>query len=335
MRAAVLTTSPPALELIDLADPTPASGEVVVRVTGCGICGSDLHVADTMGRPGTVLGHEIAGTIDSLGDGVDDWRVGQPVAVRPFTGCGMCRWCQAGRADHCASFEFIGFDRPGGFAELVACEARELFVLPASVTGPDQALVEPLAVTRHAMRRTGDVTGQTVAVLGAGPIGLGVTAWAHRLGATHVVVSDPSAERRAIAASLGADHTVDPLRDDVGATIRELTGSPADAVVECTGRPGLINEALQLVHVEGRVTVVGICMTPDTVLPWFGLSKELDVRFAMYYGREDFTDALDELAAGTLPVADLVSGVISLDELPDRFAYLGQHPDTGKVIVEP
>ena len=210
MRAAVLTAARPALEVVELPDPTPAPGEVVVRVTGCGICGSDLHVASMMGTPGTVLGHEIAGTIESLGDGVDRWPIGRPVAVRPFTGCGTCRWCQTGRADHCALFKFIGFGRPGGFAERVVCDARELFAFPASVTGPDQALVEPLAVARRSMRRTGDVTGQTVAVLGAGPIGLGVTAWAHRLGATHVVVSDPSAERRALAAALGADHTVDP-----------------------------------------------------------------------------------------------------------------------------
>jgi (R,R)-butanediol dehydrogenase/meso-butanediol dehydrogenase/diacetyl reductase len=335
VRAAVLTTSPPTLEVVELPDPTPAPGEVVVRVTGCGICGSDLHVAGVMGKPGAVLGHEIAGTIDSLGDGVEGWAIGQAVAVRPFSGCGTCRWCQTGRADHCPSFEFIGFERRGGFAELVACDGQELFALPASVTGPDQALVEPLAVARHAMRRTGDVAGQTVAVLGAGPIGLGVAAWAHRLGASHVLVSDPSAERRALAATLGADHTVDPLRDDLGAAVQELTGGPADAVIECTGRPGLINEAMQLAVVEGRVTIVGMCMKPDAVLPWLGLSKELDLRFVIYHGREDFTDTLDALDDRTLPVTDLVSEVISLDELPDRFAHLADHPDTGKVVVEP
>jgi (R,R)-butanediol dehydrogenase / meso-butanediol dehydrogenase / diacetyl reductase len=335
VRAAVLTASPPTLEVVERPDPVPARGEVVVRVTGCGICGSDLHVASMMGRPGTILGHEIAGTVAALGDGVDGWPLGRAVAVRPFTGCGACRWCQAGRADHCPSFEFIGFERPGGFAELVACDSRELFELPASVAGPDQALVEPLAVARRAMRRTGDVRGGTVTVLGAGPIGLGVVAWARRLGAAHVVVSDPSAERRALAAALGADHTVDPLRDDVGASVRERTGDAADAVIECSGHPGLINEALQLAAVDGRVTVVGMCMKPDTLLPWFGLSKELDVRFVIYHGREDFTDTLDELSAGTLPVAGLVSEVISLEALPARFAQLGHHPDTGKVVVGP
>jgi (R,R)-butanediol dehydrogenase/meso-butanediol dehydrogenase/diacetyl reductase len=335
VRAAVLTASRPTLEVVDLPDPTPSAGDVVVRVTGCGICGSDLHAASMMGEPGTVLGHEIAGTIESLGAGVDQWRIGQAVAVRPFTGCGTCRWCVAGRADHCASFKLIGFERHGGFAERVACQRRELFALPASVTGPDQALVEPLAVARRALRRTGDVTGRTVAVLGAGPIGLAITAWARRLGAARVVVSDPSAGRRAIASALGADLTVDPLGDDLSAAVQELTGDPADVVIECSGRPGMIDEAMALAAVDGRVTVVGICLQPDTVLPWSGLSKELDVRFAIYYGREDFTDTLDELAVGTLPVAGLVSDVISLDELPERFAHLGRHPDTGKVVVAP
>ena len=279
-----------------------------------------------MGPPGTVLGHEIAGTIDSLGAGVDNWRIGRPVAVRPFTG-----------VRHLPLVP----DRPGRPLRVPSSSSAsngpaaspswwratpESLRCPPPVTGPDQALVEPLAVARHTMRRTGDVTRQTVVVLGAGPIGLGVTAWAHRLR------SDPRRGERPVrrASRDRGDPRSRPhhrsLRDDVGAAIREHTGDPADAVVECSGRPGLIKEAMQLANIEGRVTVVGICMTPDTVLPWFGLS-ELDVRFSIYYGREDFTDTLGALAAGSLPVAGLVSEVISLEELPDRFgAYSANIP---------
>ena len=173
MRAVVLTDAPPALEVVDVVDPSPAADEVVVAVTACGICGSDLHVASVVGAPGTILGHEIAGTVEAIGTGVDpgQWQIGQAVAVRPFGGCGTCRWCLAGRADHCDQFQLVGLDRPGGFAERLAVQARELFALPASLVGPEQALVEPLAIARRALRRTGDANADVSARLQAGVIG--------------------------------------------------------------------------------------------------------------------------------------------------------------------
>ena len=115
MRAAVLTAEQPRLETVDVDDPTPADGQVVVRVTACGICGSDLHIAAALGSPGTILGHEIAGVIDEVGAGVDDrWAPGKAVTARPFASCGSCRYCVAGRADHCGSFDLLGLTRPGG-----------------------------------------------------------------------------------------------------------------------------------------------------------------------------------------------------------------------------
>ncbi|MBX3286601.1 MAG: alcohol dehydrogenase catalytic domain-containing protein [Actinobacteria bacterium] len=337
MRAVVLTDAPPALEVVDVADPSPAADEVVVAVTACGICGSDLHVASRVGRPGTILGHEIAGTVAALGIGVDpaDWHLGQPVAVRPFGGCGTCRWCLAGRADHCARFELVGLDRPGGFAERLAVPARELFALPASVTGPEQALVEPLAIARRALRRTGDVTGQAVLVLGAGPIGLATIMWARLLGARTIVASDPSPGRRDLAVRVGADAAVDPATGDPGAATVAAAGRPADAVVECTGRADQIARAMDHAAIDGRVTVVGLCLAEASIFPFTGLAKELDVRFSIYYGREDFTDTLGALDHGTLDPAIVLTETVALDQVPERFARLVHHPDGGKVAIVP
>lgn len=332
MRAAVLTEDRPRLELAEVDEPRPAAGEVVIEVTACGICGSDLHVAGVLGEPGTILGHEIAGVVRDAGDD-DRWTPGTSVVARPFFGCGACRHCRAGRQDHCTEFALVGLDRPGGFAELVAVGADELFALPAEVTGDDQALVEPLAIARRALRRVDLQRGERVAVLGGGPIGLAAVLWAKALGAAEVLVSEPHPARRELALALGADRAVDP--SELAAAAVEADGTAPPVVLECSGRPGVIDAGMQVAEVEGRVGVIGICTAPDTIFPWWGLSKELDVRFSIYYGHEDFTDTLEALGTGAIDPTGFVTETIGLDELPARFAALAAAPDGGKTVLRP
>ncbi|MEL7209369.1 MAG: alcohol dehydrogenase catalytic domain-containing protein, partial [Actinomycetota bacterium] len=190
MRAAVLSENRPELELTTVDDPVPTGDDVVLAVEGCGICGSDLHVASAVGPPGTIMGHEITGVVEAHGPDADPdrWPVGRQVVARPFTGCGTCRWCEADRPDHCEHFGLVGLERAGGFAELVAVSGRELFDVPATLAAPERALVEPLAIARHALRRAGFVPGEPILVLGGGPIGLATTAWARALGDGPIVV---------------------------------------------------------------------------------------------------------------------------------------------------
>jgi 2-desacetyl-2-hydroxyethyl bacteriochlorophyllide A dehydrogenase len=335
MRAVVLSEDRPRLELIRLPDPEPGVGEALIRVTGCGICGSDLHVASAVAPAGMTFGHEIAGVVEAVGPDVDAsrWRIGETVAVRPFTGCGHCAQCRRGRADHCDQFALLGLGRPGGFAELVVAQADELYRLPAAVTGTDQALVEPLAIALRAVRR-GTVTAEdTVVVLGAGPIGLAIVAWARHLGVEHVTVSDPSASRRALATRLGATRTLDPLIDELD--LLEVTMTGASVVFECTGRPGMIRQAMDIAAVDGRVVVVGVCIVDDVTFPYTGLNKELDVRYALYYERQDFTDTIEALGAHRLGLDGFVEGTLTLDALPEVFASLLTGADGGKLIVTP
>jgi (R,R)-butanediol dehydrogenase/meso-butanediol dehydrogenase/diacetyl reductase len=333
VRAVVLTDERPRLEIADLASPVPGPGEALLRVSGCGICGSDLHLASQLAAPGTVLGHEIAGVIAGLGTGIDPgrWPEGTAVVARPFGGCGDCDFCRGGRADHCAQFQLIGLERPGGFAEFVTVRGDELFRLPARVGADEQPLVEPLAVVRRAFRRGQVTPADRLAVLGAGPIGLAAVAWAVTVGVEVVVVSEPSALRRDLALRLGAAAAFDPTDTSVAAAVAEATDGGPSVVVECSGRPGLIEQAA----VGGRVVVVGICPQNDVIFPFWALSKELDVRFAIYYGREDFTDTLDALDSHRLDARSIVTETITLEGLPERFAQLERDPDAGKVIVRP
>jgi (R,R)-butanediol dehydrogenase / meso-butanediol dehydrogenase / diacetyl reductase len=150
-----------------------------------------------------------------------------------------------------------------------------------------------------------------------------------------VVVSEPSALRRDLARQLGAQAAFDPLHEPVAAAIADATAGGPSVVFECSGRPGLIEQAIELATVDGRVVVVGICPQNDEIFPFWALSKELDVRFAIYYGREDFTDTLDALDAHRLDARSMVTETIGLEQLPERFAQLERDPDAGKVIVRP
>jgi len=164
---------------------------------------------------------------------------------------------------------------------------------------------------------------------------LAVTAWARALQAGTVVVSDPVATRRRLATTLGADTVVDPRTDDVAATCRGVLGGAPPLVIECSGKPGLIDQAMGLAAVQGRIGIVGACMSSDTVFPFTGLHKELDIHFAVYYDRQDFVDTLQVLDDGSLVVEGLVTDVIGLDALPDTFARLMTGAETGKVVVVP
>ena len=333
----MLTDERPRLEMADVPMPSPGPGEALLRITGCGICGSDLHLASQLAAPGAVLGHEIAGEVAGVGAGIDParWPDGTPVVARPFGGCGQCAFCRGGRADHCAQFQLIGLERPGGFAEFVTVRGDELFKLPATVGDDEQPLVEPLAVVRRAFRRGQVEPGDGVAVLGAGPIGLAAVAWAVAIGVEAVVVSEPSPLRRELALLLGATAVFDPAAEPIAAGVSAATGGGPSVVFECSGRPGLIEQAIELTAVDGRVVVVGICPQNDEIFPFWALSKELDVRFSIYYGREDFTDTLAALDAHRLDARSMVTETIGLEELPERFARLERDPDAGKVIVRP
>jgi (R,R)-butanediol dehydrogenase/meso-butanediol dehydrogenase/diacetyl reductase len=336
MRAAVLAGRDGGLETSDVENPIAGSGQVVARVLACGICGSDFHIATAAGAAGTIMGHEIAGVIEEVGAGVNGrWTPGTVVTARPWVSCGECSDCRRGRADHCRQFQLVGLGRRGGFAERVALSADELYRLPASLTGPEQALVEPLAVALHGLRRAGLGRDEPLAVLGAGPIGLAVTAWARALGAGPIVISDPVASRRALGESLGADVAVDPGPGELREACASVLGGAPPVVMECSGKAGLIEQAMRVAAVEGRVGVVGACLGSDTFTPYTGMMKEIDVRFSVYYDSQDFIDTLQALDDGSLVVEGLVTDVIDLEALPATFAKLLAGADTGKVVVVP
>jgi (R,R)-butanediol dehydrogenase/meso-butanediol dehydrogenase/diacetyl reductase len=327
MRAAVLNADHH-LEVGEVADPSPGPGELVLQVTACGICGSDLKLRPSM-PAGLVMGHEFCGEIVATGADTDPaWTVGRHVTALPLIGCGRCLACLAGEPAHCVQGDMIGVGgSPGGFAELVRVHQRETIGIPDTVDPALGALVEPLAVGLHAVERAHIRSGDRVLVVGAGPVGLAVVTWAARSGASELVVSDPSAERRAAAAQFGATRTVDPTVEPLEARY--------DVVIECVGLPGMTDVCVGASVRHGHVVIAGVCTKPDPYVPISAVVKELTMDFVVYYTRREFFAVADALGSDTIDARALVTKRVGLAEADDAFTELIEAKDQRKILVLP
>ena len=325
MRAALLNDQHD-FEIVDVDDPTPGSGQLVLKVGACGICGSDLKAFGAM-PAGTVMGHEFCGEIVAVGSGAGVWREGQTVAAMPLFACGTCRWCLADEPAHCVKVDYQGVGgSAGAFAEYVRVDAASAVRLADGV-GEFGALVEPLAVGLHAVGAAHLHAGERVLVIGGGNVGAAVSVWANRLGAGDVVVSDPVAGRRDAAAAFGATGVHDPAAE------RLPTGF--DVVFECSGVPGTVQGGMDAAGVRGRVVIAGVCMVPDQIVPLTAIMKEIHLSFAVYYRGREFAAAADLLASGDIDAGAFVSRRVGLDGLNAAFETLLAPNTERKILVTP
>lgn len=341
MRSAVFRAVGEKLAIEDRQRPTAAPGEIVLKVAYAGICGSDLHATEPSPvplDPGTVLGHEFAGEV--VESGSPDWREGDRAIGVPLRECDECRplgACRDGLGILCPRNRIVGFsaDVPGAYAEYVRLGARHALRVPDTVGLREAALVEPLAVGAHAVRIAGSLYGARVLVVGAGPIGLAVAAFARFAGARTVAVSEIDPTRRERAVHVGASVLLDPAAEAIGPTFARASGGAPEAIFECVGAPGLLRECMALAPVHGRIVVVGVNRGEDTVLPRVGIRKELAIRFALGYVPEDFALVLELIEAGRIDPAAFVSSVIGLDALPEMFERLRRPNPHAKVLIDP
>jgi (R,R)-butanediol dehydrogenase/meso-butanediol dehydrogenase/diacetyl reductase len=347
MRAAVYH-APRDIRIEEVAVPEPGPGQVLIEVSRNGICGSDLHTyvgaargGATMHLPGIVLGHEFAGTVRSVGAGVDDMTVGAAVAVAPIEWCGSCYSCTHAWPQMCRKVGLYGGYRlplHGGLAPFVCVSRRSIFVVPDGLSVVDAALAEPMAVAVHAARRAPNLLGANVLVLGAGPIGLGVLQAATAAGATTTIVTELSAARRTAATKLGATLVLDPGSDDVRQAVRDLTGHGVDVVFETTANDVALGQGLAALRPRG--TLISVAGWGDLARLDMGLAmaKELDIRFTMTYEPSiDFPATLTMLADGRFDSSVLVSDHIPLERLvEDGLEELLHHADRHiKIMVDP
>lgn len=335
MRAAVFKGVGRPLEIESRPDPTPAEDEIVIQVGRCGICGTDLAMSDGSGQvfeADSIIGHEFAGDIVAAGKNVERLKVGDRVTSMPFTGCGRCATCLAGRPNFCTQFRGMA----GGFAEYVVSTERTTIKLPASLSLADGALVEPLAVGLHGASLARLQPGSRVLVIGAGPIGLAATFWARRLGAGPIAVTAASRRRETLALRHGASVFVLPEKPEAltQAAIQALGGMP-DVVIEAAGKKGLIAQAIDCVRPAGTVVVLGFCSQLDSFLPATAVWKEVNLQFSMTYSLAEFEHVARVLDRGDTDAQAMITDTISLDVLPGAFEAMRHRTHQCKVMVDP
>lgn len=314
--------------------PQPGPGQARIRVSHVGLCGTDLHIfhgdMDARVTIPAILGHEMSGTIDALGPGVTGHAPGDPVTVLPLAWDGTCPACRAGNEHICQHLDFIGVDTPGALQEYWIVDASALVAIPAGVPGRDAALVEPVAVAVHDVRRGEVAPGDSVVVIGGGPIGSLIAVVARHSGARVAVAEIDEGRRRAVA-RLGFD-TIDPSDDPAAWVERWTDDAGADVVFEVSGSEAGVLTATSLARVRGTIVVVAIHPRPRPVDLHRVFWRELRLLGARVYQREDFEAAIGLVADGVVPAGDLISAVVPIDALPGAFAAL-ERGEAMKILV--
>ena len=346
MKAAVFHAPGAALTIEDVPDPRPGPSDLILKVKACGICGTDLHWSEGAADPGagwraleagTVMGHEFAGEVVEIGRELrGQWKVGERVCALPFVGCGECPACRAGRAYRCPQVEMRATSSlTGAYAQYTRIGSSETIRLPDSVGFQQGALVEPLAVGLSAVNKARLGPGDTVLIVGAGPVGLSCAMWSRYFGARHIVVSDLVARRAEQAAAFGATAAIDASHEDVRSRIERIGGGPPEVVFDCVGVPGSLQLAIDYAAYDARIVVVGLCMAADTIFPAKAITKEVELRFAFVYRKRDFEIVVDLLNRERVDPTGLVTERVGFDRFCDAFEALKKPSDQIKVILEP
>lgn len=335
---AVLARSGGSLAVESVPIPEPRRGEVRVRVSACGICGSDLLLFHRgLMTPGLTPGHEIAGVVEALGPGVSRVSEGEHVAVEPFRSCGECEECRSGRDPVCRSSQLLGIQANGGMAEYLVVPERRIFPAPADL-GPERtALAEPLAVSLHGLRRGGFEKGSRILILGAGCVGLMALFGARAMQAGEIWISARYPHQAELAGRLGATRVL----TEVEATRENLDrlgrSHPIDLVVETVGGSAdTLRDGVAAVRPGGTVAVLGFFLGGIELDPLPLLMKEVSLVWSYCYhhgeGSADFSDALELLSRERELASLLTTASVPLDDIERAFA-LAFRKDAGIVKV--
>jgi (R,R)-butanediol dehydrogenase / meso-butanediol dehydrogenase / diacetyl reductase len=334
------------LRLEDVPEPRVGAGDVKLRVLYNGICGSDLHevydgplTTRTTPHPLTgiknpvILGHELSGEVVEIGSGVEDLQIGDRVAVEPVETCGTCMYCTSGQYNHCGLLAFHGYNRgSGGLAQFSVVKRSMAHKLPTTLSGQQGALIEPMAISYRTAERCAVEAGQTVAIHGGGPIGIGVFFTLARRG-VRVIMVDPAPQRRAALSKLGVPVVLDPRDGDIVAAIKDVTGGRgADTSVDAAGVPAAFKAALLSTAVGGRLIVVAIHTQPLQIAPMDMLMTEVQVS-GIALSNNTFPKVIAEMSAGTYPMTGWVETIPFERLLSDGFERL-RRQDGMKILVE-
>lgn len=314
----------------------PKDGEVVLKVAYCGICGTDIHIyhghMDQRVKIPQVIGHEVSAVVEAVGAGVENWKPGDRVAVRPLQ-TGVEDPSDNGLAHIGKNMKFIGIDTPGGMQQYWNVPAYTLHALPPDLPLEIGALIEPLAVACHDVR-LGDVKpGEKVVVIGCGPIGLLIALVAREKGA-NVILSEPNESRIALAEQMGFN-AIHPIRQNLADEVARITGGAmADVVFEVSGVQAGVTATTQVARARGRIVMVAIHAQPREVDLFRFFFRELQLIGARVYEAEDFDEAIALAASGKLPLRQIITETLPIEKAQHAFENIDANPAGLKYLLK-
>lgn len=327
-------------EVTDINEPVRNGVDVIIDVKKTGICGSDIHYWVGGNPKGLVMGHEFCGVVTDPGNRTD-LKVGDRVTALPISPCGNCPACLKGNHQYCSETwnQAVGLSltNPGGLAPKLAVRPDMVFKVPDLMTDEEGAMVEPTAVGLHAIHLADIKVGTTVLVIGGGIIGLVSAMLAKKQGASLVVVAETNSSRGAKSVSLEvADEWYDAKDPNFVSKLTQRTNGGFDVVIECVGNAPAVNSALTLVKQGGEVVLVGVSAEPISMYSVMAVMKELTLKGAIGYTKEEFKTCIDLIANKQMDVMKFVDDVISLERVQEAYERLTSGTDSAvKILVDP
>ena len=328
------------IELKEIDRPEPKEGEVGIRVTGCGVCGTDVHICAgevPLAKPPQVLGHEICGEVVSCGAGVAGFAEGDRVCVNPVVGCGCCAFCAEGKTNLCASPTIIGYARCGGFAQFTTVPASHLCRLPASVDSKGGIIAETLACVLNGYDRLNLRAGRSVMILGAGSVGLLWTQLVRRSVSARILQTEIVEGRRTAARKLGAEAVLDPRKTGFEREVLALEPEGVDYIVDASGTAEALQQALPLLRKGGTLMVFGVCPEEEriSISPYDMFARELTIIGAkMPLGA--LNRAVRTIEAGIIDCDAIVTTTLPLEKLPEAIGWFKTEKDSQvKMMIDP
>lgn len=330
---------PGEIEIREIEMPKIQPDEVLVQIKRVGICGSDIHVYHGT-HPYTsypvTQGHEVSGEIVEVGASVNGLKAGMKVTIEPQWTCSVCHPCRHGKYNLCENLRVMGFQAPGTAQEYFAVHHAKITPFPDALSFDEGAMLEPLAVAVHAVERAGDIRGQKVCVLGAGPIGNLVAQTARGMGAGEVMITDVSDFRLSLAEQLGIQHCVNTKNQDFGQAVLDAFGpDKADVIFDCAGNNTTINQAITSARRGSPIILVAVFTGMASVDLALLNDHELDLLTSMMYRHEHYLSAIRLASEGLVQLKPLISRHFPLKEFQQAYQHIDAHRETTmKVLVD-
>jgi 2-desacetyl-2-hydroxyethyl bacteriochlorophyllide A dehydrogenase len=328
------------IEIQDIPVPQPAAGQVLIKIVGCGVCGTDAHIFSgqlNVARPPVVLGHEITGVIEEVGRDVKRFKVGQSVSVDPVIACGTCEFCHTGRTNLCANQTTIGYVWNGGFAQFMVAPQTHLYPIAPALGIKAGILVETLACVLNGFDRLALTAGKSVLILGAGTVGCLWNQLLRRTPSTRLLQTERVPYRRKVAQELGADVVIDPAAENLADAVYAHCPEGVDYIIDATGNTQAIAQALPLIRKSGTFMIFGVCPANEEIpiSPYWIYQKEMKI-IASKMPPQTLDRSVKLLEAGIIDFEKIVSRVLPLKKIQEAFELFESGRDRVlKIAIDP